>query len=504
MARSEIAFLVHPAERSGVPPTPGSSAFTSPAQNGPRLRVRVTLRLTGTQHARLKDHLFPGDGKESVALALCGLNEWRHAAVARRIVCVHEIHPIPDDQCLKRQADRVRWSTDAIPRLLETAQGRGHVLLKIHSHPTGYAAFSGFDDIADRELFTGVGSWLDSEFPGISAVMLPDGRIFARAISDEGVFSPVSRVAVAGHDLMIWDHDELSEDGELEDLDRRTAQVFGKRTTELLSRLSVGVVGTSGTGSAVVEQLYRLGVGELVLVDPDVAEEKNVRRIYNSTMADAAAARSKVDILADAIQRSGLATLVIRIPQDLFNKDVVSRLAQCDIVVGCMDSVDGRDLLNRMAVFYTIPYFDLGVRIDADGRGGVEQVCGNVHYVRPDGSTLMERGVYTAEELQAAALRRDHPEMYEEQKKEKYVIGMAEDRPAVISVNTLAAAIAANDLLARLHPFRDDPNSEVAVTRFSLTQGRVFTEPDTVEAGMLMRFVGRGDARPLLNVPALS
>lgn len=31
-----------------------------------------TLRLTGHQHAALKAHLFPGDGNEAVAVALCG------------------------------------------------------------------------------------------------------------------------------------------------------------------------------------------------------------------------------------------------------------------------------------------------------------------------------------------------------------------------------------------------------------------------------------------------
>jgi len=33
---------------------------------------RFILRLTGSQHAQLKNHLFPGDENEAVALALCG------------------------------------------------------------------------------------------------------------------------------------------------------------------------------------------------------------------------------------------------------------------------------------------------------------------------------------------------------------------------------------------------------------------------------------------------
>ena len=47
--------------------------------------------------------------------------------------------------------------------------------------------------------------------------------------------------------------------------------------------MSIAVVGCSGTGSPVIEQLARLGVGRLVLVDPDRVEEKNLNRIVNAT-----------------------------------------------------------------------------------------------------------------------------------------------------------------------------------------------------------------------------
>src|SRR5688500_10935071 len=48
----------------------------------------------------------------------------------------------------------------------------------------------------------------------------------------------------------------------------------------VLGRLKVGVVGLGGTGSAVVEQLARLGVGELLLCDPQEFESTNVNRVY--------------------------------------------------------------------------------------------------------------------------------------------------------------------------------------------------------------------------------
>lgn len=51
-----------------------------------------------------------------------------------------------------------------------------------------------------------------------------------------------------------------------------------------MRRLSIAIIGCSGTGSPVVEQCMRLGAGELVLVDDDRIEDRNINRILNSTM----------------------------------------------------------------------------------------------------------------------------------------------------------------------------------------------------------------------------
>lgn len=115
------------------------------------------------------------------------------------------------------------------------------------------------------------------------------------------------------------------------ELELRTAQTFGKRTSLLLSKLSVGVVGVSGTGSPLTEMIYRLGVGELVLVDSDVVEKKNIGRIYNSTTKDADERRHKVYVFEGAIRRSGMNTYVTALPYDLFEPEVVRRLSQCDV-----------------------------------------------------------------------------------------------------------------------------------------------------------------------------
>lgn len=468
------------------------------------MTTHMKLRLTGRQHSALYDHLFPGDDKEAVALALCGVGTWETGESVHRVVCVHKIIPIPYQSCSVRECDRVTWSTELLPELLKEAERRRQVIVKIHSHPTWFEQFSEFDDVSDQDLFPGISGWLDTDFPGISAIMLPNGRIIARTVSNEGIFGQVETVAVAGSDIHVWHSESDNSDIPLNGFRQRTTQTFGPGTTTLLSRLSIGIVGVSGTGSPTIEMLYRLGVGEVVLVDGDVVEDTNVGRIYNSTLTDADEQRPKVDVLADSIHRSGLPVKVIPVPMDLFHAKVVRQLAQCDIIFGCMDSIDGRNLLNKLCSFYSIPYFDLGVRLDADGEGGVDQVCGTVHYLQPDGSSLRSRGVYTSEQLRASELRRTNPEMYTEQVKSKYIKGIKEDRPAVISVNTLIASLAVNDLLARLHRFRDDPNAEIASLGISLTQTRLITDAEGKTCTFLAKYAGRGDVKPLLEMPILS
>jgi hypothetical protein len=268
--------------------------------------------------------------------------------------------------------------------------------------------------------------------------------------------------------------------------------------------LAIAVVGCSGTGSPLIEQLARLGVGRLVLVDPDRVEQKNLNRILNATWEDAELGRLKVDVMSRAIKAMGLGTDVEAIGDNLATPRAVKAVAECDVVFGCMDGVEGRHLLNRLAAYYVLPYFDVGVKLEADGRGGVNEACGAVHYLKPDGASLLDRRVYTLEQLKSAGLQRTDPEAYRTQVSAGYIRGVAEDRPAVISVNMHIASAAVNEFLARLHPYRYDDNADSAVVRTSFISGIQFREPEPAATGTFFVGIGKGDVKPLLSMPELS
>ncbi len=63
-------------------------------------------------------------------------------------------------------------------------------------------------------------------------------------------------------------------------------KTFGGGTVQCPSWLLVAVVGCFRVSGPVIEQLFRCGIGELVLVDDEHLEDRNVDAIPNSTMRD--------------------------------------------------------------------------------------------------------------------------------------------------------------------------------------------------------------------------
>ncbi len=411
---------------------------------------------------------------------------------------VREVFPVPYALCI-RDSDRITWPGEFIVPLLEKAK-RGHMsILKIHSHTSDYDRFSSQDDKSDRDTFESIFSWLDTEEPHGSAVMLPDGRIFGRAIGMHD-WQPFIGTAVAGDDIISW----RPQAGSILNAKsfERQEQLFGTGTMARLRGLRLGVVGCSGTGSVVVELLARLGVGTLVLVDDDHIEDRNLNRILNSTRSDEG--RPKVEVLAEAVRAMGLGTEVEPLPLNLFSPEGVRAVAACDAVFGCMDKAEGRHLLNRLATFYLVPYFDLGVHLAADGSGGIEEASGAVHYLQPGGSSLLSRKAYTLARVRAENLLRTNPAAYAEQRASGYIAGVDEGRPAVVSVNAFVASLAVNEFLARLHPFRSCSNRDGAVTRVNYMEALLVREDEGDPCALLARHVGRGDVDPLLDLPSLS
>jgi hypothetical protein len=220
------------------------------------MRKRI-IRISGKHYQSLRQHLFPGDGCEAVALALCG----RLETATTQTLMVHKLLLIPYGKCYERTPFRISWPAAVGFDLYQEAMAKKMAVLKIHSHPTDFADFSETDDFSDVELFSSLHGWTDDELPHASAVMMQGGEMIGRFVTSELEFELVDCVSVADSDLLFFHRPREASDVCKSQL--RTAQAFGDKTVSLLGAISVGIVGCSGTGSWVIEQFSRLGIGRM-------------------------------------------------------------------------------------------------------------------------------------------------------------------------------------------------------------------------------------------------
>lgn len=90
-------------------------------------------------------------------------------------------------------------------------------------------------------------------------------------------------------------------------------------------------------------------------------------------------------------------------------------------------------------------------------------------------------------------------------KKEKYIVDVNIDSPAVISVNMQLSAMAVNEFLSKLHGFREDDSKNFAILRVDILGGYLQNEADGEPDGYLLKYVGRGkNVKPLLNMTEFS
>ena len=456
----------------------------------------AALAMTAAQHAGLRRYLFPGDGLEAAAILVCNRGTGQRS---QRLLVAEQLD-LPHKESA-RQGHRVAWpfGDHLPPERIAAIDGNGQSIVTIHSHPNGFSAFSPLDDENDRDLFRAVCNWFDDGRVNGSAIMLPDGRIVARTVSAQGRFSPMQTVAVVGDDILFW-KGPAPKRPMANALAGKLEQTFGAGTLALLRTMRVGVVGCSGTGSVVVELLARNGVGELVLVDDDVVEEKNLNRIVNASSEDASRRRAKVLALQCAVERMGTGCKVDCLRARTDSAEALSALVDCDVIFGCVDTASGRYHLECLANAHLLPYFDVGVNIEADGQGGIGTADAVSHYIQPQGAGLLARGAYNMEQVAAENASRHDPMHFRQQRAAGYLAAVNENQPAVISVNMQAACLAVNDFLARIHAYRFDPNRDFATQRFRLVHGSYESNPDgKVPHPLFTRYMGTGDRSVLVR-----
>lgn len=451
-----------------------------------------TLSLTETFHAQLHHHLFTGDGKEAAAVLVCTkVPGNRVRLLARDLILV------PHKECSYRDEVTLTWPSSYIEKAIDIAEREQLSIILVHSHPGGYPQFSDVDDCSDQEIIPSIFEAC-GHLHGTS-VMLPNGVMFGRVYSKELDVSPIDLISVAGSDLRYWWS---------QDLLRSEARplAFTSAMTSELSYLTACVIGVSGTGSIVAEQLSRLGFGRIILIDHDKVEWKNLNRILNTVKVDADKNRPKVEIFSERVNAYREEPFAVPIEANILTRKAVLAAAQADILFSCVDTHRGRSVADRMSISFLLPLFDVGVAIptrDTGATKAIAEVTGRIDYVYPGGSTLFDRGVYTAATLQAEALAESDPKAHIEMANLGYIDGVPEQAPAVISLNMRAASACVMEFIARAYPFRHESNSLYARSRFMLAEALEEFYSENEFKARPSPDLACGDQEPLLSLPVL-
>ncbi|MFD1297005.1 ThiF family adenylyltransferase [Lysobacter gummosus] len=444
----------------------------------------------------MQDHLLAKDGAEAAAILICTAIEGRRTKLLLKQVLL-----IPYVECT-RSADSIDWPGQYLDRALAVAEKENLSIILIHSHPGGYFDFSTADDRADRAVMpalfsAGRPSRQHPRWHG-SAIMVPGGAIKARLYGRNKNVQPVELVAVYGDDIHLYWSDRSS--------NYCLPLIFSEAMSGELSRLSVAVIGVSGTGSLVAEQLLRLGIGELVVVDHDHVETKNLNRIINTTYEHATKCKEKVAVFKEAAARIRPQTNVLALPTKIDDRTTLMEVAEADVIFCCVDSESGRHICDLLASAALQPLFDVGVTMPVrrpEKGVRIASIAGRVDYVQPAGSTLADREVYTPASLVSEELASTDPKAYEQRVRDGYMPGAGEQAPSVITVNMRAACTVVQEFLARLYPYRLKGNERFSRISFELLIGQEEHRAESTFPKNSLGVFATGLREPLLGLPKL-
>ena len=122
----------------------------------------------------------------------------------------------------------------------------------------------------------------------------------------------------------------------------------------LLREKRVLVVGCGGLGGHIIDQLARIGIGYLRVVDGDVFEASNLNRQLLSSVPLLGTGKAKA--AADHIARVNPEITVDAADVFLTEANAAKLVEDCDVVMDALDNITGRKILAAACAEAGIPY----------------------------------------------------------------------------------------------------------------------------------------------------
>lgn len=427
-----------------------------------------TLVADSALYEQLLAHLFPGDGDEHGAVITAGL-----AASTRGVrLLTRELWLAEDgvDYISGKRGYR-RLSPEFVNRAIRHCRDEGLCYLAVHNH--GGQNHVEFSDDDRRSHKRGYPALLDiARGQPVGALVLAHNALAGDIWTPDRARRPIAETSVIGRRIeRIYPTPAPLPPGADHTYDRQ-ARLFGDRGQHLLGRLKVGVIGCGGVGMMLVMLLARVGVGELVVIDPERIDPTNLPRLPDATGLDAMLPLRRLGLRALA---ESLATPKVRrarsigrranphlsfqaIRGNVIDREVASALLDCDFVFLAADSHQARRVFNAITHQYLIPGIQAGTKIPVDpDTGQVGDIHSNVRLVLP------QRGCLRCNQLISPARLQDESLAEHERDAQRYIKEVP--APSVITFNALTAAQATNDFLLMMTGLTHD-HATTAYLRF--------------------------------------
>jgi proteasome lid subunit RPN8/RPN11 len=379
---------------------------------------------------------------ESAGVILAGiaLEDERLTLIANRIAWV------PDSAYTLRTEKEMKITSEGWMPALKAAADEGWQPIFFHTHPDAEPYPSARDVLVDREL-TGPFRHRANADRYVSLILGKSngGPAFAGSVIDDGGEFLIDRIRVVGPRLRVLaaHGGPVRSSADLTVFDRQI-RAFGIEGQRAIADLRFGVVGASGTGSPVIEQLIRLGATQIVVIDDETITDTNITRIHGSGIGDVD--KPKAELAREHANKIGLAATVEPVVNRITTREAMEKLRGCDVIFGCTDDFAGRAILSKIAYYYGILVIDMGVQLKPTDHGDVE-VYERVTVMTAGHPCHFCTGNITADQVRNDLLSAEERTALAE---EGYAPELEEEDPAVVTYTTQTATWAVDTLLQRL------------------------------------------------------
>ena len=344
----------------------------------------------------LLQHFQKGEDQEDLCFALWrpSTGKSRYSGLIYKIVL-----PEKGDRILKGHAE---FSPRFLSRALNLAVREKAGLAFMHSHPSdGWQDMSGPDIAAERDVLAPPA--MAAGLPLLGLTIGTDGYWSARFWEKGGETARrfwCQKVRSAGRkSYKIHCADHLLPPPARKEALRRTFDTWGARHQNNIARLKAGIVGLGSVGCIVAEAMARIGVGHIVLIDPDKVERHNLDRLLYGLPEHIGSYKALV--AGQMLEKRSTAdkARIEAIPLSIHNSKAYHAALDCDFLFSCVDRPMARDVLNFISFAHLIPVVDGGVQVNLDKRGDFYSAHWRSHLVTPYHQCMRCNGQYTTSDV---------------------------------------------------------------------------------------------------------